>query len=196
MRLVEIFDSVQGEGLNMGRPCTFIRTASCNLSCVWCDEPKHRGAGYEKTLRQIIGLCHKKLVVVTGGEPTVQFEELKKLVAMLKASGHEVAVESNGSCQTYDELECFVTVSPKRQLMYSFIPAGVSELKYVVTEDFNADVAISERVREKFANRIWLQPCDTGGDSIKKMWGKCYEIAAKDERLRVGVQLHKFMGVM
>ena len=33
----EIFSSVQGEGVNTGVPCIFIRLALCNLSCYKCD---------------------------------------------------------------------------------------------------------------------------------------------------------------
>lgn len=36
-RVNEIFSSFQGEGTNMGKPCTFIRLQGCNLACPWCD---------------------------------------------------------------------------------------------------------------------------------------------------------------
>ena len=35
----EIFRSIQGEGVNMGRVRTFVRFSGCNLHCVWCDTP-------------------------------------------------------------------------------------------------------------------------------------------------------------
>ena len=35
--LVEIFESLQGEGRNTGRPCVFVRFAGCNFNCPWCD---------------------------------------------------------------------------------------------------------------------------------------------------------------
>ena len=33
----EIFESIQGEGVNLGNPCIFLRLAGCNLKCAWCD---------------------------------------------------------------------------------------------------------------------------------------------------------------
>lgn len=197
MKIVNIFNSIQGEGRHMGIPCTFVRTFGCNLKCPWCDELSHRNPSLatDMTLSAIADRCMHKLVIITGGEPTLQYDELQQLIRILKARGHIVAIESNGSCEGYDKLDCYVVVSPKAERMYSFFPNGVDELKYVVTEDFNADVAIPESVRAKFEGRIWLQPCDTGGDSIKQMWKKCYAIAMLDDRLRVGVQLHKLMEV-
>lgn len=195
MRIVSVFNSIQGEGCNLGVPCTFIRTAGCNLRCSFCDTDFITEA-HDETINQLVSKCMHKLVVVTGGEPTLQAEELKKLIKQLQAADHVVAIESNGTYEHYDELGCYVVVSPKANNMYCFFPSGVAELKYVVTADFNADVAIPESVRTRFDRRIWLQPCDSGSlESIKEMWKKCYNIAMKDDRLRVGVQLHKLLEV-
>lgn len=34
--IVEIFRSIQGEGLDVGVECVFVRFAGCNRDCVWC----------------------------------------------------------------------------------------------------------------------------------------------------------------
>ena len=36
-RIVEIFESLQGEGYNTGMSAVFIRLGKCNLACAWCD---------------------------------------------------------------------------------------------------------------------------------------------------------------
>lgn len=35
--IVEIFESLQGEGFNTGMPAIFVRFGKCNLTCPWCD---------------------------------------------------------------------------------------------------------------------------------------------------------------
>ena len=37
LNVVEVFDSIQGEGKFMGTYCTFIRLPSCNYACPFCD---------------------------------------------------------------------------------------------------------------------------------------------------------------
>ena len=37
LNVVEIFHSIEGEGIRTGMPVTFIRLAGCNLNCSYCD---------------------------------------------------------------------------------------------------------------------------------------------------------------
>ena len=69
--LVEIFESLQGEGRNMGRPCVFVRFAGCNLKCPWCDTDvtKRFSASLDELLAEL-GQYKAKSVILTGSEPT------------------------------------------------------------------------------------------------------------------------------
>ena len=71
--LVEIFESLQGEGRNTGRPCLFLRFAGCNLACPWCDTSIERR--FSMTLDELVAEISRykaKSVILTGGEPTVR----------------------------------------------------------------------------------------------------------------------------
>ena len=90
--LVEIFDSLQGEGRNTGRPVVFVRFAGCNLACPWCDTDvaKRFALSCEDLLAEV-KTYRTKSVVLTGGEPTIQVG-MPELVAALKAEGYWIAV--------------------------------------------------------------------------------------------------------
>ncbi len=72
--------TIQGEGRFVGEPSVFIRTAVCNLTCVWCDtkyswEPQYRPNWKPYTLEDLTNVfpdnAHRWGLVVTGGEPMV-----------------------------------------------------------------------------------------------------------------------------
>ena len=85
--LVEIFESLQGEGRNTGRPVVFVRFAGCNLSCPWCDTDVSRR--FALSLEELVAEVKSfraKSVILTGGEPTVQ-EGMPELVDALMSAG-------------------------------------------------------------------------------------------------------------
>jgi 7-carboxy-7-deazaguanine synthase len=95
----EIFYSIQGESLHMGRPCVFIRLTGCNLRCHYCDTQYAYDEGEFFSIPQLIDTikCFScNLIEVTGGEPLLQ-TETPLLVSMLLDEGFEVLVETNGS---------------------------------------------------------------------------------------------------
>lgn len=113
-RIVEIFDSVKGEGTQAGIPMTFVRFAGCNLRCPWCD------TAYDKiamtvTENDLIGLIIERdpvWVVYTGGEPTMQLTE--SLVAAISSQGRNQAIETNGTRWNRAlEFMDYINVSPK-----------------------------------------------------------------------------------
>lgn len=195
--VIEIFDSIQGEGTHMGRYVTFIRLSGCNLRCPWCDTKNSWDGPYtEMTVAEIIDkVPYPCNVVITGGEPTIH-EHLHDLIDALQKCACYVMIETNGTNNVPVGLD-WVTASPKPPDYFldpQLIP-WIDELKYVITDDFNEHRAIPEGIRNLFDKRIWLQPDGTNDQTMERAWQKCFEMVQEDHRLRVGVQLHKIMEV-
>ena len=123
----EIFHSLQGEGAAVGTPAVFLRLAMCNLACTWCDTKytwdwENYDYGREVASLDIpqveqailaFGCPH---LVITGGEPLLQQQELAPLVASLKNNGFYCEVETNGTILPNAQLAQDVgqwNVSPK-----------------------------------------------------------------------------------
>lgn len=99
LKIIEIFNSIQGEGSHIGEPSTFIRTAGCNLDCPGCDSKYSWNTGTEMTIDEIIHEVRKyntRNIVITGGEPTIQLNTLD-LCFELQNNGYKVSVQTNGT---------------------------------------------------------------------------------------------------
>ena len=99
MRIIEVFHSLQGEGPLTGVRTTFVRTARCNLRCVWCDTKYSFGPGRERSVASIVREVKRnrtKHVCLTGGEPLLQ-KESETLVAELARRGITTTIETGGS---------------------------------------------------------------------------------------------------
>ena len=104
----EIFRSIQGEGTNIGEISVFIRLSMCNLSCTWCDTPytwDWRNHDFYNEVMEISIPQAEKLIlgfktshlVITGGEPLLQQNELIDLTTALKQRGFFNEIETNGT---------------------------------------------------------------------------------------------------
>jgi len=124
----EIFYSIQGEGINIGKPAIFIRLYYCNLYCNWCDS-KYTWENQKNAKENIDFLLldaytiYKKIkdynskhVVITGGEPLLHQTSLINLLKLLKNEGFYIEMETNGTLLPNEEIVKYVdlfNVSPK-----------------------------------------------------------------------------------
>ena len=99
MRIIEVFHSIQGEGPFTGFRTSFIRTARCNLRCLWCDTTYSFGAGRERSVASLVREVKRHrttLACLTGGEPLLQRESVALLTALERA-GYTTVIETGGS---------------------------------------------------------------------------------------------------
>lgn len=191
MKVVEIFDSIQGEGQWMGVMRTFVRFAGCNLKCPFCDEAAKYGNATEMTIPEIVAACKQHGVVLTGGEPTIQ-AELPALIDALHADNHAIAIETNGTNEVVKDLQVWITCSPKAP---DYRVCKHNEIKLVVDEQLTFEKA--KEIAEAENEFVWLQPCD-GPDYelFQKSKQRIIEWITKEPNLfRAGIQLHKWYGV-
>lgn len=160
-----MFYTIQGEGPFIGWPALFVRLAGCNIGlkqdCPWCDTKFHLKDGrvvngHDVIMHEMAQHKDLDLIVLTGGEPLLQWDQIKKVIAAVDPhfgmlSRPNWQFESNGLLLRDDmvatarrEGHLKFVVSPKvphNRSTYLPIPdfwfrAGdVLDLKYVVTAD-------------------------------------------------------------
>jgi len=107
LKVSEIFESLQGEGVSTGAPCIFVRLAQCNLHCTWCDTKytwdfdrfRYEDEVHEQSVAevaQLVNAAPSRRLVLTGGEPLLQQRALQEFFARL-APDIAVEVETNGT---------------------------------------------------------------------------------------------------
>ena len=193
--LVEIFESLQGEGRNTGRLCVFVRFAGCNLACPWCDtEVKRRFSLELPELMAEIGSFKAKSVVLTGGEPGI-VAAMPELVAELKKAGYWIAVETNG-LQAPDWLQFvdYVAMSPKWEFAELYrkgtMLENADEVRIVASSE---DVLgfCKEMRRLVGAKDYYVSPCERNGEID---FATAKSVLSQLEGWSLSVQLHKILG--
>ena len=189
--IAEIFESLQGEGRNTGRPCVFVRFAGCNLGCPWCDTDFSRR--FELSLEDLVNEVsgyRAKSVVLTGGEPTIR-DGMPELVAALKEAGFWIAVETNGTDDAgWLAFVDYVSCSPKAEFPDALRLAHADEVRVVASSEGVADFCRDVRGRIA-ATDYYISPCDRDGEID---FATAKSVLAKLDGWSLSVQLHKILG--
>lgn len=198
----EVYASIQGEGLLVGKPALFIRIQGCNLRCPWCDQPsalsfRESSVDLEELISNIESYPHRH-VIITGGEPLVE-ESLPELVRELLKRDKFVQIETNGTLWQ-EGLEGFVehlyiTCSPKGVVDWHVHPKireHAKEFKFVVDEDLSLDALFKFR---DFLKRgcVVLQPEGNKKHFLRKALNLQIRLLSLGYEVRVIPQVHKFL---
>jgi 7-carboxy-7-deazaguanine synthase len=202
LKIIEIFPSIQGEGMRQGEPTVFVRLAGCDRRCSFCDTKYAWEDGREYAVDRILENVQKirrrfpaRWVCLTGGEPFMQ--DVRLLVRLLKRDNFRVQVETNGT-RYYATVADWITVSPKPKeyLVRPEFQRLAKEVKLVVTREL--DLAVIRRIRAAFQGRIpvLLQPESNRRWSQKEALRLLKQASAANlDNIRFSVQLHKIIGL-
>jgi len=202
LKIIEIFPSIQGEGMRQGEPTVFVRLAGCDRRCSFCDTRYAWEGGAEQAVDKILERVRTirrgfpaRWVCLTGGEPFMQ--DVRPLVRLLKRDRCLVQLETNGT-RYFATAADWITVSPKPKeyLVRPEFQRLAREVKLVVTREL--DFAITRRIRAAFPVRIpvLLQPESNRRWSQKRALHLLREATAAGlDNIRFSVQLHKVIGL-
>jgi len=123
VKVAEVFESVQGEGIFQGYPVLFVRLSNCTRKCDFCDT-KYHTEGKETDidyLARTIMESNLHKIVFTGGEPLLQLKAIKKLKALVEKDTYskELHLETNGDLITDKNFKDiiltfdYICISPK-----------------------------------------------------------------------------------
>jgi 7-carboxy-7-deazaguanine synthase (Cx14CxxC type) len=204
----EIYYTLQGEGVQMGRPAVFCRFAGCNLwsgreedrdiaTCNFCDTDfvgtDGPSGGKFEDAASLAAACRaawpdkgaaKPFVVLTGGEPMLQVDDA--LVAGLHGSGFEIAIETNGTLLVPRSID-WICVSPKAGV--PLVQRSGDEVKLVYPQ---AGLSPEELEGLAFAH-FSLQPMD--GPRRKENTAAAITYARVHPKWRLSLQIHKLLGI-
>jgi organic radical activating enzyme len=177
-------------------PSVFIRLATCNLRCTWCDTAYTWDWTRYDAGAQVIHLAPADIfplvaatkvqnAVITGGEPLLQQRGLGPLAAALKAASMRIEVETNGTLTPSLELIDLVdqwNVSPKLSnsanapsarengaALRTFASLSTAYFKFVVveTDDLQEVGALVQRYAVPPAH-TFLMPEATDADTLRQ----------------------------
>lgn len=193
MRVNEIFYSIQGEGAHTGEAAIFLRLSGCNLRCSFCDtEHQPYQDLTEDEIASEIAKYPASLVVITGGEPTLQLTT--SLIDKLHEIGKTVAIETNGTREVPRNVD-WVTVSPKSAFVGN-IGEPVIKTAQEVKVVFDGKHLYADPSFGITAAHYFIQPCDTGNEERnREIIEQCVSFVKNNPQWKLSLQTQKILKV-
>ena len=193
--VMELFYSVQGEGIHTGTPAFFIRLGGCSVGCHWCDvkeswdRSKHNTLSVEKILEEVKS-AQTNVVIITGGEPCEY--DLSDLTRVLQDSGYKTHLETSGAFPITGIWD-WVCISPKKfKAPLDSELKKADELKVVIYNKSDFEWALNHGLKVRDNCSRMLQPEWSKQDLVGE---KIIEFVKLNPEWRISLQTHKFLNV-
>ena len=207
--VVECFHSLQGEGKHAGRSAYFIRLASCQIGCPWCDTKVSWNSELHPQLSLIdLSLRTAKaqkdgaaFVVITVGEPLHHnldqlCKEIRKYTLTQERRSIPIHLETSGVDKLSGNPD-WITLSPKRHSPPRLDNLlACQELKIVIQNSEDLDFA--KKMADLIKNNAEIKPklfLQAGWDNEE---GKALAIkyVKNNPDWRLSMQTHKWLGLL
>ena len=202
--VIEIFKSIEGEGIRVGQPSIFVRFFKCNLSCEWCDT-KYANDQTESsnlTASQIVDRIQElggKNVTLTGGEPLLSMDVVKWLIR--RYPEYEFNIETNGSLPIYPvqldntiitmDYKCPSSEQEDKMYLANLEQLRTKDvLKFVVADDNDLNTVLSIVQTYDIKAQIYLSPV-FGSMDLEKLAN--FVINNAHLKLNLSIQIHKIV---
>lgn len=211
----EVFESIQGESTDAGKPCVFVRLYGCNVKCSFCDQPQKPTNRHKISIANMVSKVLKyriKNICITGGEPLIQWDSVYQLALELISYDCSVSIETNGCVEIKDaycprrfkyvmDIKCPSSGVSHRNIFENLMKLSVKdEVKFVISD--HQDYVFAKKVLKDYPTsaKILFSPVfnfDSKGNFVTPV-GKDlskWVVADKMENARLQIQMHKCLGV-
>lgn len=205
----EIYYTLQGEGINAGRPAVFLRFTGCNFwngldkdrsssLCTFCDTDfigtDGPGGARFSTAEEVTTavVSHwpntesAPFVVCTGGEPLLQLDET--LITALHNKNCKIAIETNGSIKAPKGID-WITVSPKST--NQFVQKSGDELKLVFPSAITPDEINELDFNHFLLSPLWVESAPERIQHLEEVINYC----KRNPQWRLSTQQHKYWDI-
>ena len=220
LKINEMFETIQGEGVQTGVPSIFVRLQGCPVGCPWrdtkhtwtlddafltsadavLDKTQESEAFFACTDGALLEIFAKRgynarHVVITGGEPCMY--DLTSVTSLLHARGFTTQIETSGTFEVLCHEDTWVTVSPKVDMkggmpILTSALQRANEIKHPVAMQKHVDEldALLARLGDAQPAHICLQPISQQQRATDLAIATCIA-----RNWRLSLQTHKYIGI-
>ena len=193
--IMEHFYTIQGEGFHSGKAAYFIRTAGCDVGCVWCDVKDSWDADAHpvvalETLVNDVKSSGTNFCVITGGEPALY--NLSRLVDLLAAQNIYTAIETSGCYPLIGDIDWYCFSPKKFKAPCEEAYQKANELKVVISHPSDFQWAEEHAAKVNPECKLYLQ---TEWSKQERFLPLIIDYVKMNPKWNISLQTHKYLNI-